>query len=276
MSQVNLSSVLQPAYELGYAVAGFVVLGWEDARAYVEAAEAENAPVILQAGPNCRKHTPLPILATMFTYLAENSSVPVVTHLDHAFSPEECRQAIDLGFTSVMYDGSDLPFIENLANTVRIVEQAQKFNVSVEAELGIVGYAEGKQSQNTDPQQAQQFVDQTNIDALAISIGNVHLQTESNADIDLEALGQIETVTNVPLVLHGGSGINPQMRKQLAQESNICKFNFGTELRMVFGQSLRNVIDSQPNSFDRIELLKSTETPIRKVAQNIISTIMPR
>jgi len=102
MSLVTLAEVLQPALKGGYAVAGLVTLGWEDMRAYVAAAEAENVPVILQAGPGCREHTPLPVLGTMFRTLAEGASVPVVAHLDHGYSIEECRAAIVCGFTSVM------------------------------------------------------------------------------------------------------------------------------------------------------------------------------
>ncbi len=114
MTLVTLKDVLQPAYEQGYAVGGLVTLGWEDMRAYVAAAEAENAPVILQAGPSCREHTPLPILGKMFRYLAENASVPVVAHLDHGYTFEECKIALDSGFTSLMFDGSRKPLQQNI------------------------------------------------------------------------------------------------------------------------------------------------------------------
>ena len=106
MTLVTLENILQKALKHNYAVAGLVTLGWEDMRAYVEAAEKENCPVILQAGPSCRQHTPLPILGKMFNYLADNTDIPVVAHLDHGYSLEECKIAIDSGFSSVMYDGS--------------------------------------------------------------------------------------------------------------------------------------------------------------------------
>ena len=115
MTRATLAEVLQPALKQGYAVAGVVCLGWEDSRAYVAAAEAEEAPIILQAGPGCRAHTPLPIIAAMFQELAEKASVPVVTHLDHGNNYDECAAAIDHGFTSVMYDGSRLSLFENKA-----------------------------------------------------------------------------------------------------------------------------------------------------------------
>ena len=114
MPLVTLADVLQPALKNGYAVGGLVTLGWEDMRAYVAAAEAENCPVILQAGPGCREHTPLPILGKMFRHLAEGASVPVVAHLDHGYTFEDCKIALDSGFTSLMFDGSRKPLNENI------------------------------------------------------------------------------------------------------------------------------------------------------------------
>ena len=117
MTLATLSDVLRPALKSGHAVAGLVTLGWEDMRAYVAAAEAEGAPVILQAGPSCRKHTPLPVLGKMFRHLAETASVPVVAHLDHGYTMDECREALDSGFTSLMFDGSRLPLQQNIDET---------------------------------------------------------------------------------------------------------------------------------------------------------------
>ena len=134
MTLATLSQVLQPALKQGYAVGGLVCLGWEDMRAYVAAAEAENAPVILQAGPGCRAHTPLPVLGAMFRNLAENASVPVVAHLDHGYTFEECREAIDSGFSSVMFDGSRKPISENIDMTARIVEMARRAGVFIRSQ----------------------------------------------------------------------------------------------------------------------------------------------
>ena len=117
MTLATLSEVLEPALAGGYAVAGLVTQGWEDMRAYSEAAEAEQVPVILMAGPGCRAHTPLPVLGAMLRHLAEAASVPVVVQLDHGRDIDECRQAIDAGFTSVMFDGSRLQLAENIART---------------------------------------------------------------------------------------------------------------------------------------------------------------
>ena len=239
MTVATLKDVLQPAMTGGYAVAGLVVLGWEDAKAYVEAAEETGLPVILQAGPGCRAHTPLPILGKMFRHLAEQATVPVVCHLDHGYKPEECFEAIACGFTSVMFDGSKLPLSENIDLTAGIVEKARSAGVSVEGEVGYVGYADGPASAGTTPDEAARFDRDSGADAMAISVGNVHLQTEKSDGIDFAALRAIEAVTTLPLVLHGGSGIPAAIRRKLASKSRVSKFNIGTELRMAFGQALR-------------------------------------
>jgi len=270
MTLVTLSDVLQPALKSNYAVGGLVCLGWEDARAYVAAAEAEGAPVILQAGPGCRAHTPLPVLGAMFRHLAEGASVPVVAHLDHGYTVEECREAIESGFTSVMFDGSRKPLNENIDMTANIAEMAHKAGVSCEGEIGFVGYSNGEQSLGTDPEEAALFAQQTKVDAMAISVGNVHLQQDHDADLDRDRIAAIEAVTDIPLVIHGGSGVPPAIRTQLARDTAICKFNIGTQLRMVFGEALRTSLNSDVNTFDRVEILKSVEPPIADAARQVL------
>ncbi|MDA5557020.1 class II fructose-bisphosphate aldolase [Shimia sp. MMG029] len=262
MSLVTLSDVLQPALKQGHAVAGLVTLGWEDMRAYVAAAEAENVPVILQAGPSCREHTPLPVLGKMFTHLAEQASVPVVAHLDHGYTHDECRIAIESGFSSVMFDGSRMPLSENMTETAAIAEMAHAAGVSCEGEIGFVGYSGGENSAGTDPEEAAQFARETNVDAMAISVGNVHLQQDKEGGLDEPRIRAIEALTNVPLVIHGGSGVPVAQRTALAQGSKICKFNIGTELRMAFGAALRDAVNADPERFDRVQILKDTHEPL--------------
>ena len=275
MSLVTLNEVLLPARDQGYAVAGVVVLGWEDARAYVRAAEAEKLPIILQAGPGCRAHTPLPVLAAMFRVLAESASVPVVAHLDHATSLDECRAAIACGFTSVMFDGSRLSLEQNIAETRAVVEMSHAAGVSCEGEIGFVGYASGEASTHTSAADAARFSTRTHVDAMAVSVGNVHLQTEQAAAIDVEAVRAIEAATKVPLVIHGGSGVPGDMRQFLARTTTVSKFNIGTELRMVFGSALRKSLAVAPSQFDRIALLKAVESPITNAARAILREIGP-
>lgn len=271
MTLVTLREVLQPALKNGYAVAGLVTLGWEDMRAYVSAAEAEDVPLILQAGPSCRAHTPLPILGKMFRFLAENSSVPVVAHLDHGYTFEECKEALEAGFTSLMFDGSRKPLKQNIDETAAIAEMAHDAGISCEGEIGFVGYSGGEKSAGTDPAEAQQFAYETGIDAMAISVGNVHLQQEKEGGLDHERIRAIEAMTTVPLVIHGGSGVPIEQRTELAQESRICKFNIGTELRMAFGNALRRAINADASEFDRVTILKQTHDPVVVAAQRVLA-----
>ena len=273
MTVATLAQVLQPALKGGYAVAGLVTLGWEDMRAYVAAAEAEGVPVILQAGPGCRAHTPLPVLGAMFRHLAEAASVPVVAHLDHGYTFDECHQALDCGFTSVMFDGSRKPLRQNIDETAAIAEMAHAAGVSCEGEIGFVGYAGGEGSAGTDPVEAAQFARETGVDAMAISVGNVHLQQDKQGGLDEARIRAIQALTAVPLVIHGGSGVPMAQRRALALGSNICKFNIGTELRMAFGAALLAAVNSDPARFDRVAILKETHDPVVAVARIILGTL---
>lgn len=270
MTLVTLADVLQPALRDGYAVAGLVTLGWEDMRAFVTAAEAEGCPVILQAGPSCREHTPLPVLGKMFRHLAETASVPVVAHLDHGYSAEDCRVAIDCGFTSVMFDGSRKPLAQNIDETAAIAEMAHTAGVSCEGEIGFVGYSGGESSAGTDPDEASQFARDTGVDAMAISVGNVHLQQEKQGGLDEPRIRAIEAVTQVPLVIHGGSGVPIAQRRSLALGSNVCKFNIGTELRLAFGDALRTAVTRDPDRFDRVQILKETHDPMVTACRQVL------
>jgi len=273
MTIATLAEVLQPAMQNGHAVAGLVCLGWEDMRAYVAAAEAENQPVILQAGPGCRAHTPLPVLGAMMRHLAEGANVPVVVHLDHGYQHDECRTAIDAGFSSVMFDGSKLPLKDNIAETRAIAEMAHAAGVSCEGEIGFVGYADGAESAGTDPDEAAMFAQETGIDAMAISVGNTHLQTDQSGGLDAALIARIDAVTQVPLVIHGGSGVPTEQRQALATTTSICKFNIGTELRQVFGRSLRQTLADNPTEFDRVSILSQTHDPMVKATRQVLRSM---
>ncbi|NQY59502.1 class II fructose-bisphosphate aldolase [Cognatishimia sp.] len=270
MTLATLSEVLQPALKQGYAVAGLVTLGWEEMRAYVAAAEAEEVSVILQAGPSCRAHTPLPVLGKMFRHLAENASVPVVAHLDHGYTFEECKEALDSGFTSLMFDGSRKPLGQNIEETARIAEMAHAAGISCEGEIGFVGYSGGENSAGTDPEEAAKFARESGVDAMAISVGNVHLQQDKEGGLDEPRIRAIEAMTEVPLVIHGGSGVPVAQRTALARGSKICKFNIGTELRMAFGHALRDSVNKDENRFDRVQILQETHDPVFDAARRVL------
>lgn len=273
MTLATLSDVLGPARSGGYAVPGLVCLGWEDMRAYAMAAEAEGAPVILQAGPSCREHTPLPILGNMFRQLAADVKVPVVAHLDHGYTMDECKAALDAGFTSLMFDGSRLPLKENIAQTRAIVELAHNAGISAEGEIGFVGYDGGENSAGTDADEAAAFAQETGVDAMAISVGNLHLQQDQQGGLDEPRIRAIEALTVVPLVIHGGSGVPIAQRHALATGSRICKFNIGTELRMVFGKALREAVNSNDTRFDRVQILRDTHTPVFNAAREVFRSL---
>lgn len=270
MSLATLRDVLQPALRGGYAVAGLVTLGWEDMRAYVAAAEAEHVPIILQAGPSCREHTPLPVLGKMFRHLAEAASIPVVAHLDHGYTAEDCRIALESGFTSVMYDGSRKALQQNIDETAAIAEMAHSAGASCEGEIGFVGYSGGEGSAGTDPEEAARFARESGVDAMAISVGNVHLQQDKEGGLDELRIRAIEALTDVPLVIHGGSGVPVAQRQALARGSKICKFNIGTELRMAFGQALRAAVNADDARFDRVQILKETHDPVVTATRRVL------
>ena len=275
MTAVNLSTLLKKANNNNYAVAGLVVLGWEDALAYTQAADETGIPIILQAGPSCRKHTPVPILGKMFRYLADQTKTHICCHIDHGYSLKECKEGMDNGFTSVMFDGSKLPLSKNIKVSLSIVKLAKTYKVSVEGEVGIVGYHNGKISEGTKVNEAKRFVDESGVDAIAISVGNTHLQTNKIAKIDIKKIIDLQNVINIPLVLHGSSGIGNAMRRKIAKTTNVAKFNIGTELRLIFGNSLRANILQNKDVFDRVKILKPTIKEIKKVAMKVILNIGP-
>ncbi|MDA8585081.1 class II fructose-bisphosphate aldolase [Rhodobacteraceae bacterium] len=273
MTLATLSEVLQPALKNGFAVAGVVTLGWEDMRAFVAAAEEVGCPLILQAGPGCRAHTPLPVLGKMFRHLAEGASVPVVAHLDHGYEIAECIEALDSGFTSLMFDGSRKPLPQNIDETAAIAEMAHAAGISCEGEIGFVGYDQGEASAGTDPDQAARFARETGVDAMAISVGNVHLQQDRSGGLDEDRIAAIQELNEVPLVIHGGSGVPHDQRARLARNTSICKFNIGTELRMAFGKALRDAVAKDADRFDRVQILSEVEAPITAITRQVLANL---
>ena len=274
MTAVNLSTLLKKANKNNYAVAGLVVLGWEDALAFTQAADETGIPIILQAGPSCRAHTPVPILGKMFRYLAAQTKTQICCHIDHGYSLKECKEGMDNGFTSVMYDGSKLSLKTNINNTAKIAKIAKSYKISLEGEVGIVGYHNGKISEGTNLKEAKIFASESGVDAMAISVGNTHLQTSKIAQIDIKKIISIQNIVKIPLVLHGSSGISYKIRKIIASETNVAKFNIGTELRMIAGNSLRKSILKNKEIFDRIQIIKPTISDIKKQAIKVIKNLI--
>jgi fructose-bisphosphate aldolase class II len=272
MTLSTLTEVMQATRKSKGYLVGFVVQGWEDAKAFVEAASETNSNIVLQAGPTFRDNMPLEAIGKMFQILASNTSVKIVAHLDHANDIAICTEALDHGFTSVMFDGSRLSLNKNMEQTLKVCDIAEKYKASVEAELGFVGYDRIHQNNFTCPKEVQMFSESIPIDALAISVGNTHLQRSHLARIDYGLLAEIRDASKVPLVIHGGSGISPIDRKKMAREFNVSKFNIGTELRILFGQSLRNFLKENSEVFDRFEIMKVVAKSLKDKAKLLLES----
>lgn len=256
----------------GAALAGLVCLGFEEVRAFVEAAEAEATPAILMVGPGARAAMPLEIWGPMLRHAVEGARAPLAIHLDHGRDLDEVKLALDLGFSSVMYDGSLLPFGDNVTNTLEMVSLAARYRASSEGEIGVVGYSGGAQSHGTDPAEAARFAAETGVDLLAVSIGNTHLQREAEAAVDWNRAAALATI-GTPLVIHGGSGIAVDDRDRLRREFGIRKFNIGTEIRQVYGAALRQTLDDDRALFDHLTIAKGVHAPLVTAARRVIGQL---
>jgi fructose-bisphosphate aldolase class II len=266
---ITLKDILKEASINEYAIAGFNVFGYEDAVMVVEAAEELEVPVILMTNRDAVVHMPIKILGNILTELAEEAKVPVCVHLDHGKSVEEAVEAIKAGFSSVMYDGSQLPIEENIKNTKKVTEIAHYFGLSVEGEIGCVGYSNPSlqvQSMYTIPEEAKRFVEETGVDAVAVAIGTLHRMQAQEANIQYERLEEIERVVDIPLVIHGSTGIRDEDLIKLAQHK-VGKVNIGTALRMAFGNTMRDELNKKPNEFDRIKIFKKPMIEVKNVAR---------
>jgi fructose-bisphosphate aldolase class II len=268
----NLKDILIPAQDEGYAVACFNVFGYEDALAVVEAAEARNASVILSINLDMRQFMTMEQIIGMLRPMAEKAKVPVCLHLDHTYEMDIVKQAVDSGFTSVMFDGSQLSISENIASIRDIVSYAHPKGVSVEAEVGSVPYSSGREhikSAITEVSEALAMEEQGQPDALAISIGNVHRLESGSVAIDLDRFNELEKALSLPLVIHGTSGLEDKDIQMLSLRQ-VAKFNVGTILRKSFGNSLRTTLESDPDLFDRITIMQKVIPDLRATATQVI------
>ena len=181
MSIASLTNLLNCAKTRNNYVVGFVVQGWEDASSFVRAADETETDIILQSGPGLRKNMPLELIYAMFEKLSGETNIKIVPHLDHGENYDICKKALDIGFTSIMYDGSKLSFKENLNQSLKIYELTQKYNACLEVELGFVGYNDISKNKKTSPEEVKLFTDELPVTAMAVSVGNTHLQNENSA-----------------------------------------------------------------------------------------------
>ncbi len=271
MALVPLADLLQKADQGSYALGAFNCNNMEIVQSIVGAAEAESAPVIIQASQGGIKYAGLNFIIALARQAAEEAAVPVVLHLDHGTSFEQVMQCIRFGFTSVMYDGSSLPLEENITQTRKVVERARVFGVSVEAELGRLGGTEydisvsDRDALFTDPAEAEKFVAETDIDALAIAIGTAHGQYKGNPELDFDRLEEIGKRTSCPVVLHGSSGI-PDASINRAIDLGVRKINIDTSIREAFVGAMRDTLAENPDEIDPRKILG----PSRDAAAEVI------
>jgi len=268
MALVTTTEMLLAAQRGGYAVGAFNVENMEMAQAVLLAADAEKAPVILQTTSSTLKYAQPLVFSGMVAALAALVRVPVALHLDHGASFELSLQALEAGYTSVMIDGSHLPFEENIALTARVVAMASP-RIPVEAELGIVGGKEddliSEGGAGTDPAEAAEFVRRTGISSLAVAIGTAHGFYQGTPKLDLKRLAAIRDRVEVPLVLHGASGV-PDEDVQACVRLGVCKVNIATELRVAFTTGVRAFLHENEDAYDPKQLGNAGKGPVMRLA----------
>lgn len=231
MALVTMKSLLKQAENNHRGIGAFSVGNMEMVKGAVQAAEELNSPIILQIAEVRLKHSPLALMGPMMVEAAREAKVDIAVHLDHGLTMDVVKQALEFGFTSVMFDSSTYPFEENMARTQEVVELAKGYGATVEAELGLVGGSEDGSCdhgiQCTDPDDAKTFCERTGIDALAVAIGNAHGNYPVAPKLAFDVLKKIHENTEIPLVLHGGSGITDE-DFQKAITLGIVKVNIAT------------------------------------------------
>ncbi len=301
MPLVSPKEMFAKAYSGGYAIGAFNVNNMEIVQGIIEAGKAENAPLILQVSAGARKYAGQIYIMKLMEAALADTDLPVVLHLDHGPNFEMCKAVIDGGFTSVMYDGSHLPYEENIAETKKVVEYAHPRGVWVEAELGrLAGVEEDVHSDEhiyTDPDQAKDFVTRTGCDSLAIAIGTSHgaykFKGEAKLDFDrLEKVGKL--LPGVPIVLHGASSVPqefvemvnkygghvpgargvPEDLLRKAAAMAVCKINIDSDIRLAMTATIRKHLAENPADFDPRQYLTPARTAVKDMVQRKIKNVL--
>ena len=250
---VNLKEILALAEEKKCAVGAFNTPNLECVNAVIDAAEKLNGPVIISHAELHEEVSPLAKIGPVMVQAAKNAKVPVCVHLDHCETLDYMQQALDIGFTGVMYDGSTLPYAENLANTKKAVAMAKNYNCGVEAELGALASREGGAANAsgpvyTDPDEAVAFCKETGIDALAPSFGTAHGIYKSKPVLDLDRVKVIAEKTGLPLVMHGGSGVSPEDYRTGIQ-NGLRKINYYSYMSKAGTNAVKELLEKEDVTF---------------------------
>ncbi|MFI8826769.1 ketose-bisphosphate aldolase [Streptomyces sp. NPDC053431] len=275
MPLARTGDIVAPAAHAGHGVGAFNVIQLEHAQAIVAGAEAADAPVILQISENAaRYHGGLHAVGPATLAVARAARVPVAVHLDHATSDALVHEAVELGFTSVMYDASVLPYGENLRATGAITAHCHAAGVWVEAELGEVGGKDGVHAPGarTDPGEAAAFVAATGVDALAVAVGTSHAMLTRDAALDFALIRALRAAVPVPLVLHGSSGVADD-ELTAAVEHGMTKVNLATHLNRVFTTAAREVLDGDPALVDTRRYLGAGRTAMAAEVTRLLGVL---
>ena len=255
MSLISTKEMLLKAQKEGYAVPAFNIHNLETIQVVLEAANDLKSPVILAATPSTVKYADENYLLAIIEKANEINNIPLTFHLDHHENVEDIKRIIKLGCKSVMIDASKYEFRKNIEIVKDIVDYAHKYGATVEAELGKLGGIEDdlkvdeKDAFLTDPNEAVEFVKATGVDSLAVAIGTAHGLYKSEPKLDFDRLEKIRSMVDVPLVLHGASGV-PYDAVQNAIEKGICKVNIATELKIPFSSAIKEYFNENPNASD--------------------------
>ena len=252
MSRTNAGKLVLAAKSSGTAVGAFNVILLEHAEALVAGAEHAKLPVILQISENCVSyHKALKPISVATIAIAESASVPVSVHLDHAESEDLVKEALDLGYDSVMFDGSKLTYADNVAASARMASLCKRYGATLEVEIGEVGGKDGVHAPGvrTNPLEARAFAEATGADLVAVAVGSSHAMTTRDATLDFDLIAEIAKTVGVPLVLHGSSGVSdPDLQK--AVKAGMSKINIATHLNNVFTHEIREVLGANPKLVD--------------------------
>ena len=270
MPFVSSGEMLKKAQAGGYAVGAFNAENLEMVQAILAAAEAEKAPVIIQTTPGTLKYAGPECFAGLVSRLAVAAGIPAALHLDHGNSYELAEKCAREGYTSLMIDGSRLPYEENVALTRRVVAMAGA--LPVEAELGTIGGKEDgmeAKPQYTDPEEAADFVRRTGISSFAVAIGTAHGVYKGEPKLDLDRLSEVRAKVEIPLVLHGTSGV-PEDQVRECIRRGICKVNYATDLRIAFTAAVRQAAAEQPGAIDPKKILAPARGAVEKRVRELI------
>jgi fructose-bisphosphate aldolase class II len=275
MPLVSVKVLMEEAERGSYAVGAFNLNNLEILQAIIAAAEAEKAPVILQASQGAIKYAGIDYIVAMAEVAAREASVPIALNLDHGTSFEQAMRCIRAGFSSVMVDGSKLSFEENVELTKRVVDVAHAVGVSVEGELGRIGGTEDdisvdeKDAFLAPVDKAVEFAERTGVDLLAAAIGTAHGVYKGKPELDFQRLKEIDSLVKAPIVLHGASGISDEdIRKAISL--GVRKINIDTELRIAFVNGIRSVVDNDPQEIDPRKVLGPAREAMTSVVREKI------